>query len=270
MTKAHLRGALLAGLIVGAVAFAPVAQAQGPRVLIVELDSVTLPAPHDKTSLASELGSALTSAGCQVVRVCHALDCQVAPSKDVNVLSFSGRYEPSRFTCSLTVELRRAGGTDSRWSSENPVCPAVQLVKDTREAGRRACDELRAGPSRTAARAAAGEGGPRPTATGLAATAASDPASSWPARRWVGVGAVVAGLGVGALGVFQVMENGDPTRCSTSSLGDTVCTGTKRRPLAIPLIALGAAGVGWGLWEALGFGVEHNDGLTMVTARGRF
>jgi hypothetical protein len=261
----HSRRRAWAGILIALAVPAP-ALAQPPRVLILELEPVTLPAPHDKTKLGQELRSALTAAGCEVVRVCHTLNCQDA-AKDVDVLSFTGRYQPSSFSCGLKVQLRRAGGGDSSWSTDNPVCPAARLVDDTREAGRRACEELR-GSAVRGAQPTTPASAPAATTTNLVASA--QPASTWTAGRWLGVSALVAGLGLGTLGVIQMLENGDPTRCSTSSQGDTVCTGIKRRPLAIPLIAVGAVGVGWGLWQTLGLGVEHSEGLTLVTARGRY
>jgi hypothetical protein len=264
---------LLAACAITTVLLAPAARAEVPRVVIVDAEPLQLPAPHDKTNLANELRSAVASAGCEVVRVCRGLDCGVVPAaaRDATVLSFTGRYDASRFTCSLKLEVRGRGG-DSRQFSENPVCPASQLVSDARDAGRRACNELRG-----AKTIAQGQGEGREPAErsaqstppiDLSSTTAPDP--GFGARRWLGVGATVAGLGLGALGVLQLLEQGDPSQCSTSDAGDRVCTSLKRRPLAIPLIAVGALATGVGLWQAFSADVTHEDGLTMVTAQGRF
>src|SRR5262245_15277536 len=71
--------------------FAPAARAEAPRVVIVDAEPLQLPAPHDKTNLASELRSAVAAAGCEVVRVCRGLDCGVVPAaaRDATVLSFT-------------------------------------------------------------------------------------------------------------------------------------------------------------------------------------
>lgn len=227
--------------------------------MVIDVSPVALPPPHDRVDLAREVGLAVERAGCLVTRICRPGECALQPAGGpaVHVLTFEGRYEPERFACALTVELKPAnGGVLTRAHAENPVCPAVDLVKDAVEAGRRACAGLRGSPVAT----------PAPPVAPVAIGAVVDRGPS-ATRRVLDVGAMVLGATVAAFGIYQALEHGQPAGCATSDLGQEICARSKRRPLAIPLIVLGVAGFGFGVWDISRDDAELAPGLAV---RGRF
>jgi hypothetical protein len=261
------------------LAWSAPANAAPPRVVIIDLLPRALPAPHDKTDLAVELSHTIEAAGCAVVRICRAPDCRTAQKDedDVHLLSFEGRYEQTRFSCAVSIEVRRTptGPVEYQDQGTNPVCPAARLIMDTREAGRRACDELRT--ARLAAVNPTWNLQPTPPPTVAPPVVAQPkptprpPAAASKARAWLGPALIAVGSGIALLGAYQASQQGDLTHCQTSNLGEQVCTHTKQRPLAIPLLLLGAGGIGWGVWE---ISARHDldllEGLTMVSAGTKF
>lgn len=255
------------------------ARAAPPRIVIIDLLPRALPAPHDKTDLAVELSHTIEAAGCTVVRICRAADCRVAQTdeEDVHLLSFEGRYEQSRFSCAVSIEVRRPPPSviEYRDQGTNPVCPAARLIIDTRSAGKRVCDELRtarapsANPAWTLPAVGATAVTPPLPTVQTKAPAPHPPAS--PARLWLGPALVAVGAGVAILGGYQAAQHGDLTHCQTSNLGEQVCTHTKQRPLAIPLLLLGATGIGWGVWEiSAQRDLDLLDGISMVSFGAKF
>jgi hypothetical protein len=263
-----------------ALAWSLPAQAAPPRIVIIDLLPRSLPAPHDKTDLAVELSHTIEAAGCPVARICRSPDCR-APQKDeddVHFLTFEGRYEQTRFSCAVMIEVRRTpnGPIEYQDQGTNPVCPAARLIMDTREAGRRACDELRV--ARAAPvnptwnlQPAVPTAVPPPVVVVAKPTAARTAAPMAKARPWLGPVLIAVGSGIAAYGAYQVAQHGDLSHCATSNLGEQVCTHTKQRPLAIPLLLLGAGGIGWGVWEiSARRDLDLLEGLTMVSARTKF
>jgi hypothetical protein len=246
-----------------------------PNVVIVDLAPRQLPAPHDKADLASELAEAIAGAGCQVARVCRSPDCRIAKPDEagIRLLSFEGHYEASRFTCAVTLEVRRVAGgpIEYRGQASNPVCPVTQLIKDTREAGARACAELKSAELRAfglqQAVAITGGNQYQQPPTTLTAEAAAPPAA-W--RAWVGPSLIAVGTGVAALGIYQATQHGDPTRCEITVREEKVCTHRKQRPLAVPLILLGVGTLGWGVWDTIAVQSDGADSATLVSVGGKF
>ena len=252
-------------------------QAQAPRIVVIDVQPHVLPVPHDKTDLAVELAHAIQTAGCTVPRVCRAADCR-APQKgeeDAHLLSFEGRYDQARFSCFVSIEVRRDPGSGIEYQDRatNPVCPSAQLIKDTRVAGQRACDQLRAAsvpvvPTRPPPVA---EVAPPPVLAPQIEMpkVATPPPSKW--REMAGPALIAVGIGIAIAGGYQALQHGDLTHCDVSNLGEKVCTHTKQRPLAVPLLLLGAGGIGWGVWEITARrDLELLEGLTMVNVGGKF
>ncbi len=239
---------------------------KAPRLLIVEQEPGPLPAPHEGTNLARELSDAVTGAGCVVERICRDPSCKVRRTDEEGLarLTFSSRYEAAKFTCTLAVELQGGAGSFAGYRdlAVNPVCPVSQLIKDTRQAGQRACRELR------------GAGGPRSASGPLGLHQLTSPGKNLGEiglRAWLGPSLLVLGSGLAALGLYQAMQHGDLTRCEPGLEGEPVCTHTKKRPLAIPLILLGAGGLGWGIWElSMRPGAIGAEATTLYTMRGTF
>jgi hypothetical protein len=262
-----------------ALAWSSPARAAPPRIVIIDMLPRPLPAPHDKTDLAVELSHTIEAAGCAVTRICRSPDCRT-PQKDeddVHLLTFEGRYEQARFSCAVSIEVRRTptGMVEYQDQGTNPVCPAARLIMDTREAGRRACDELRT--ARLAAVNPTWNLQPTPTPAVTppvvvqSKPAAPRSAAASKARAWLGPALIAVGSGVALFGAYQASQHGDLTHCQTSNLGEQVCTHTKQRPLAIPLLLLGAGGIGWGVWEITArHDLDLLEGLTMVSAGTKF
>jgi hypothetical protein len=81
---------------------------------------------------------------------------------------------------------------------------------------------------------------------------------------------MAAGAGIGAVGIYQLREKDDPTHCQDNGVGGAVCTHTKQRPLALPLLLVGAAAFGVGMWDLVQV-TAFSDGHAMIaTARGTF
>jgi hypothetical protein len=272
---------ILAAATVAGVSLAPrpVAGADAPKLVIIDLAPQALPAPHDRTDLAVELSHTIEAAGCVVTRICRAPDCR-SPQKnedDVHLLSYEGHYEQARFSCAVAIEVKRTpnGLVEYRDQSTNPVCPAARLIMDTREAGRRACDELRM-PKTAPTNSSWNLSGAAPPVAAAPAVAPVKPAPPRPAARprgggWLGPVLIAVGAGIAGFGAYQASQHGDLTHCQTSDLGERVCTHTKQRPLAVPLLVLGAAGIGWGVWEInVRRDLDMLEGLTMVSLGAKF
>lgn len=253
-----------------------------PVVVIIDAQPEKLPAPHASTDLGVQLQEGMVSAGCTVPRVCRGGDCSSgALANATHLLTFTGRYEAKRFACNLSLEARSATANvvEYRASTTNPVCPVTQLINDTREAGRRACEELRRFSDRAAAKpAVTPPSAAGPPAPGLGTFPPPQPLpapggrdeSPGVARRLVGPALMVTGAGLGAVGIYQLREKGDLTRCQGNGLGDTVCTHTKQRPLALPLLLVGAAAFGVGVWDLVQVTVIGDGRSAQITARGTF
>jgi hypothetical protein len=277
----HVRPVLviLGVFIAGDLFWSTAAQAAPPRIVIIDLLPRALPAPHDKTDLAVELSHTMESAGCTVVRICRAADCRV-PQKDeedVHLLSYEGRYEQARFSCAVSIEVRRTPDSAIEYQDRgtNPVCPAARLIIDTRAAGKRACDDLLAAkvsaPNPTWNLPAITPSTTVPAPTALESRALPAVRASARDRSWLGPALIAVGSGIALVGAYQASQHGDLTHCQTSNLGEQVCTHTKQRPLAIPLLLLGAGSIGWGVWEiSAQRDLDLLEGLTMVSLGAKF
>ncbi|HEY0713687.1 MAG TPA: hypothetical protein VGF45_13495 [Polyangia bacterium] len=255
------------------------ASAAPPVVVIVDAQPEKLPAPHASTDLAAQVQEGLVSAGCSVPRICRGGDCSsAAVAKASHLLNFTGRYEARRFACNLSLEARSAttNVVEYRASTTNPVCPVTQLINDAREAGRRTCEELRRFAERAAPTAVAPAATvPPPVETTTLATPppprpTSREDSPSLSRRLIGPALMAAGAGAGAVGVYQLREKDDLTRCQDNGLGDTVCTHTKKRPLALPLLLVGAAAFGVGAWDLVSVMMSGDGTTALITTRGTF
>ena len=242
---------------------------------MLDLSPETLPAPYAGLNLGEELGRALVTAGCQVERTCTTEECAhgKTPPGDVHILSFDLRYDRQQFACSISLEVRdRPGGrVEYREKASSPVCPAAEALEDTRRAARVACDELRkslarAGDPSGSNPAGSGTGG---STGGSTTTRASDlppsglklqdssprfadrPADFTPGRVLTAA-VVAAGAAALAGGALLLYLDGNPTSCARSPDGERVCTRTRQTGVAaVPLLLVGAAGVGWGTWKLL-------------------
>jgi hypothetical protein len=236
------------------------AAAMGPRLVVLDLGPVTLPAPYADLNLGEELGRALQAAGCQVERTCTTEECvtgQRLPG-DVHILSFDVRYDRQRFACSISLEVRdRPGGrVEYREKSSSPVCPAAGAVEDTRRAARAACAELRKSQV----------GSVSPVKLPEAKSQMPTPRADFQPGRGLSTVLVAGGAAALAAGVFLLTLNGNHTSCAQSPQGELVCTRTRQTAVgAIPLLAVGLGGVGLGAWKLLS---PSRDFLVGVLWRG--
>jgi hypothetical protein len=245
--------AVVVALLATALVPSP-ARAQSPRLVVVDVSPDALPAPYEDLKLGDELGRALEGAGCRVDRTCTNEECaRSGPGPRPHVLSFDLRYDRKEFACSFSLEVRDGPGgrVEYREKASSPVCPAAEALEDSRRAARVACDELR---KTTTARtqAAAPVSPARPAGGGNLHVPAPLPPATDLRGRALGTGIVAAGAVVMVGGAVLLYLNGQPTSCSVSPGGEEVCTRTRQTSLAaVPLLVVGAAGVGWGTWNLL-------------------
>src|SRR5215213_6354322 len=135
------------------------AAAQAPRLFVVDLSHEQLPAPLADVDLADHVGRALAAEGCQVERACRAEQClkESVAAAGVHLLTFEVSYDRERYSCAVAVEVRdrAAGQLLYKENSSSPVCPAADLLDQTRKAARVACRELRRRPEPAPAAVAA-------------------------------------------------------------------------------------------------------------------
>jgi hypothetical protein len=243
-----------------ALLWPPAARAEAPRLVVVDLSPEGLPAPYERVKIGQELGRALEAAGCRVERTCASEDCARAGARGLHILSFDLRYDRKQFACSFSLEVRDAPGgrVEYREKASSPVCPAAEALEDSRRAAKVACDELR----KTAA-------APRPAAPSMPAAPAITVRSNPPpppmpslAGRAVGTGIVAAGAVTMVGGAVLLYLNGQLTSCQPAPDGERVCTRARQTSLAaVPLLVVGAAGIGWGTWKLL---ATRDDDPTMT------
>jgi hypothetical protein len=229
-----------------------------PRLVVVDVSPEALPAPYEAVKLGEELGRALEGAGCRVDRTCATEDCaRNASGPSPHVLSFDLRYDRKQFACSFSLEVRDAPGgrVEYREKASSPVCPAGEALEDSRRAARVACDELRKAAPGGGSRSLAAARLPRSGTDENLHTSPAPPPP--PARglseRTIGTAIVAAGAASIVGGAVLLYLNGQPTSCAESPDGERVCTRTRQTGLAaVPLLVVGAAGIGWGSWRLLG------------------
>jgi hypothetical protein len=245
----------------GIALFASTAAAQPPRLVVVDVSPEALPAPYEGVKLGDELGRALEAAGCRVERTCNNEECaRGGAGPRPHVLSFDLRYDRKQFACSFSLEVRDGPGgrVEYREKASSPVCPAAEAIEDSRRAARVACDELRKTTVATRTLPAGPVAPARPAAGGnLRLPAPPPPLASDLSARALGTGIVAAGAAAMVGGAVLLYLNGQPTSCALSPDGERVCTRTRQTSLAaVPLLVVGAAGVGWGSWKLLSLGAQ--------------
>ena len=234
----------LALLTLGSAAPEVRAQPAGAtRLVVVDRSQAELPAPFSQVDLAAEVGREVKNEGCEVVRACRLQDCPPPDSAEASarVLSFDARYDRGEFSCAVSVEIEDpvTGRLEYREKSSSPICPAAELLANTRRAARLACAHVR-----SLAQNRKPDRSP-PPATQLVTLA---PEAGTP---WLGTGLVVAGATSLAAGAVLLYLHGRPTDCVTDPSGVKDCarkTNTSTG-LAIPLVLVGAGGLGWGIWD---------------------
>jgi hypothetical protein len=229
------------------------AQAVPPRLVVVDLSPESLPAPYQDVKLGVELGRALAAAGCRIERTCTSEECARGPGETgLHVLSFDLRYDRKEFACSFSLEVRDGPGgrVEYREKASSPVCPAAEALEDSRRAARLACDELR---KTVAAATPAAPAAPGPAAT--PSVRSQPPPAAVPSdftEHALGAGLVAAGAVAMVAGGALLYLHGRPTSCARSPEGERVCTRTRHTTLlALPLLVVGVAGIGWGAWTLL-------------------
>jgi hypothetical protein len=269
---------LLASLAAMVCSLSPLATAQAqapPQLVVLDLSPERLPAPYEELKLGQEIGRAVEAGGCLVARTCTNEDCARGPGlpAGVHLLTFEVRYDRKQFACSLSLEVRdRPGGRiEYREKASSPVCPAAQALEDIKRAAKVACDELSKTPAPASPAASPTPTPPDSTVRAIApAASVVEPAIGRAFSTGLVVGGTVALVG----GAVLLFLDGQPTSCASSPSGERVCTRTRQTKLpAVPLLLLGASGVGWGAWKLLSNGTDGavvGIGPGGMTVRGRF
>jgi hypothetical protein len=238
-----------------------------PQVVVVDASPAPLPAPYDHLDLAADVGQTVTAAGCRVEATCRGGGCSALPARPGRQLfTVSVSYDPQAYSCAVLVEVRAGAGRPFVYSERalSPLCPAADALEQARSAARVACLELRkelaAQPPPKLAPAAAR---PPPAARSITTPTATslplpppplrpppDRGDAAPPSRALPLVALGAGTAALLAGGVLLYLDGRPTACTTSATGQRTCGGlldTTR--VAIPLVLLGAGGVGWGAWR---------------------
>jgi hypothetical protein len=244
-----------------------------PQLVIVDASPAPLPAPYDQLDLAADVGQTVVAAGCRVEATCRGEGCRAQlparPGRQLFTVAIS--YDPQAYSCAVVVEVRTGPGRPLVYSERalSPLCPAADALEQARRAARVACLELRkelAAHPPPAAKLAPAAARP-PLAAGSTATPAAAPPATpalpppplrpapdrrdaAPPSRALPLAALGAGTAALLAGGVLLYLDGRPTACATSATGQRTCGGlldTTR--VAIPLVLLGAGGVGWGAWR---------------------
>ena len=218
------------------------AQPAPARLLVIDASETALPDPFTEVDLAAEVSREVKEEGCEVIRACRLADCPVGAGagSSERVLRFDARYDSDQFSCAVSMEVEdpTTGHLEYRESSSSPICPAAELLENTRRAARLACAHVK---SLAIAQTRPPTG---PSAPELTTSADS------PGTPWLGTGLVVAGASSLAAGAVLLYLHGRLTECMEGPGGVRDCTHKRKTTgLAIPLVLVGAGGLGWGIWD---------------------